>query len=157
MISEPLIYLARKCLNGLQETSVLLQYYMGGGSSETPKLYYVIYEQPLKASGLKMEHLPADHHHHHHHGNHHDLYDPHHNDDGVNARSYNTDQGGQEEQDFTLVFFVKFFIVKNEDEAENYNDQMVEIKTLIRVAEQCVKACWLHGQGRHDIDQHNGL
>ena len=25
----------------------LLQYYMGGGSSETPKLYYVIYEQPL--------------------------------------------------------------------------------------------------------------
>ena len=126
----------------------------GGGSSETPKLYYVIYEQPLKASGLKMEHLPPDHH--HHHGNHHDLYDPHHNDDGVNARNYNTDQGGQEEQDFTLVFFVKFFIVKNEDEAENYN-KMVEIKTLIRVAEQCVKACWLHGQGRHDIDQHNGL
>ena len=83
---------------------------MGGGSSETPKLYYVIYEQPLKASGLKMEHLPADHHHHHHHhGNHHDLYDPHHNDDGVNARNYNTDQGGQEEQDFTLVFFVIFF------------------------------------------------
>ena len=26
----------------------LLQYYMGaGGSAETPKLYYVIYEQPL--------------------------------------------------------------------------------------------------------------
>ena len=26
----------------------LLQYYMGeGGSSETPKLYYVIYEKPL--------------------------------------------------------------------------------------------------------------
>ena len=28
----------------------LLQYYMGGrGSAETPKLYYVIYEQPLTA------------------------------------------------------------------------------------------------------------
>ena len=25
----------------------LLQYYMKGGSAETPKLYYVIYEQPL--------------------------------------------------------------------------------------------------------------
>ena len=30
----------------------LLQYYMGwGGSADTPKLYYVIYEQPLKQVG----------------------------------------------------------------------------------------------------------
>ena len=37
-------------LRGLPD---LLQYYMGGGwSAETPKLYYVIYEQPL------IRHLP---------------------------------------------------------------------------------------------------
>ena len=33
----------------------LLQYYMGaGGSAETPKLYYVIYEQPLTYTFLLL-------------------------------------------------------------------------------------------------------
>ena len=37
----------------------LLQYYMGGGvSSETPKLYYVIYEQPLSRS-MEWEHCAS--------------------------------------------------------------------------------------------------
>ena len=35
----------------------LLQYYMGGGSAETPKLYYVIYEQPLALSTISLSTL----------------------------------------------------------------------------------------------------
>ena len=34
----------------------LLQYYIWGGSSETPKLYYVIYEQPLTRIFLRQCH-----------------------------------------------------------------------------------------------------
>ena len=47
ILSRIMYNFVKKNKNTILRGLYLLQYYMGGGSTETPKLYYVIYEQPL--------------------------------------------------------------------------------------------------------------